>query len=172
MFKDRNQHGEHCNMGMTLLNCQEDNWKLERKCEVWPETYRVSASKNLSYLTSSQFPWWIRTKRNGWVWPSSVSYLVTLGWESMASYLDIVWSLFPQICHRVQGRENAWPDPYMVTLGWAYVTYLELRGRNWTSICCSKTRHHAMAYSHLHSDPGVSLENPTVGELRQRYGAA
>ena len=106
------------------------------------------------------------------MWPSSVTYLVTLGWESMASYLDIVWSLFPQICHRVQGRENAWPDPYMVTLGWASVTYLELRGRNWTSICCSKTRHHAMAYSHLHSDPGVSLENPTVGELRQRYAAA
>ena len=169
MFKDRNRDGEHCNM--TLLNWQE-NKTMEINCEKWPGTYKVRPSGSLH--PQIFHIWWTKTKKMGrcglvvawpetilwpWLWPLSVGK----AWL----YMDIVGSLFPQICQRVQHRENAWPDPYMVTLGWVCATWWELRGRSWTSICWSKACNRILtldwAWCHFRE---------SVGEPRQRYAAA
>ena len=87
--------------------------------------------------------WW------PWLWPLSVGK----AWL----YMDIVGSLFPQICRREQYRENAWLDPYMVTLGWACNTWWV--GTPWDNLDIDRyaVGRHAIGHSRLHSDPGPSL---------------
>ena len=66
--------------------------------------------------------------------------------------MGIVGSLFPLIFHKStqKQRENAWPEPDMVTLGWAWVGASSVgeAGHRYA------VARHAMAFSHLHSDPG------------------
>ena len=66
----------------------------------------------------------------------------SVSWESMALYGH---------------GENAWPDPYMVTLGWACNTWWV--GTPWDNLDIDRyaVGRHAIGHSRLHSDPGPSL---------------
>ena len=99
-------------------------------------------------------------QRKVWVWTSSsvtrdLSVDPGLGLCQLGKH-SFIWTLlghyFPKSV-----RENAWPDPYMVTLGWACNTWWV--GTPWDKLDIDRyaVGRHAIGHSRLHSDPGPSL---------------